>query len=309
MSAVIYRKYIPLKFQNISISRNEISIVAIQIKKHQKERKEKMKGLKKKLLEEQQRLENVIGTAKEQLQSAPEGMLRLSKTKKYPQYYHCTEVNRKKSKNGRYLRKNEMELVRQLAQKEYDEKVLRLAQKRLVQIEKLVKDYSDEEIEEIYLKEHPERKKFICPIAQPWEEKLQRWMSEEYVGKEFYDDTPIILTDRGEKVRSKSEKILADYFYRNGIFYKYEHPLYLRGYKVVYPDFTFLSPKTGEEIYWEHHGKVDDPNYARNMVKKILAYESNEIYPGENLILTFETEQTVLNTKTIERMVERYLLP
>ncbi|MGE9882258.1 hypothetical protein [Blautia obeum] len=73
-------------------------------------------------------------------------------------------------------------------------------------------------------------------------------------------------------MRSKSEKIMADYFFRNGIEYKYEHPLYLNGFGIVYPDFTFLSRKTGEEIYWEHDGRMDDLVYARNAVKKIEAY-------------------------------------
>ena len=57
----------------------------------------------------------------------------------------------------------------------------------------------------------------------------------------------------------------------------------------VYPDFTFLSKKTGEEIYWEHNGMVDNPVYARNMVRKIECYENNGIFPGERLILTYET--------------------
>ena len=94
----------------------------------------------------------------------------------------------------------------------------------------------------------------------------------------------MILTEKGERVRSKSEKILADYFYRNKIAYKYECALHLKGYGMVYPDFTFLSRKT------------------------ILAYEENGIYPGESLILTFETEKNVLNTRIIERLVHRYLL-
>ena len=118
----------------------------------------------------------------------------------------------------------------------------------------------------------------------------------------------MIITDRGERVRSKSEKIMADYFYRNGIFYKYERPLYLRGVGILYPDFTFLSPKTGGEIYWEHNGRMDDPVYARKAVNKILTYERNQIYAGEKLILTYETEQTVLSTRTIECMVEKYLV-
>ena len=53
---------------------------------------------------------------------------------------------------------------------------------------------------------------------------------------------------------------------------------------------------------------MDDLGYAQNAVRKILAYEENGIYPGESLILTFETEKNVLNTRIIERLVHRYLL-
>ena len=136
---------------------------------------------------------------------------------------------------------------------------------------------------------------------------MKSWAAEVYQGKEFQDNVPLIFTERGERVRSKSEKIMADYFFRNNIEYKYERPLLLKGYGTVYPDFTFLSRRTGEEIYWEHDGKMDDPTYARNAVKKIEAYENNNIFPGERLILTFETEYTILSTKTIEKLVEKYL--
>ena len=110
-------------------------------------------------------------------------------------------------------------------------------------------------------------------------------------------------------MRSKSEKIMADYFYRHGIEYKYECPLYLKGVGTVYPDFTFLSPKTYKEIYWEHNGMMGDGKYSAKAVRKINAYEDNGIYQGENLILTFETDQMVLGTAKIEQMVKRYLLP
>ena len=53
---------------------------------------------------------------------------------------------------------------------------------------------------------------------------------------------------------------------------------------------------------------MDDPAYAKNAVKKLLSYSKNGIFPGENLILTFETEQTVLNTEVIECLTSRYLL-
>ncbi len=54
---------------------------------------------------------------------------------------------------------------------------------------------------------------------------------------------PVIITEKGERVRSKTEKMLADFFYRKEILYRYEKPLYLKGYGIVYPDFAFFSEK------------------------------------------------------------------
>ena len=123
------------------------------------------------------------------------------------------------------------------------------------------------------------------------------------------DETlPVITTAKGERVRSKSEKILADYFYHAGITYKYECPLILKGFGTVYPDFTFLSPGTGEEIYWEHDGRMDDPEYARNAIRKIETYEKNGIFPGKNLILTFETSRDVLDMNIVQKLVREYLI-
>ena len=68
-----------------------------------------------------------------------------------------------------------------------------------------------------------------------------------------------------------------------------------------------MSRKTGQEIYWEHDGRMDDPDYAQNAIRKIQLYEDNGIYPGERLILTFETGKTVLNMRLAEKLAERYL--
>lgn len=262
-----------------------------------------MKGLKKMLLVEQERLENIVGEVQKDLKQAPEGTLRLSKSQNYCQYYHYTGGN----KHGTYIEKSNEQLVCDLAQKAYDKKILKLAEKRLFQISRILKDYEDDEIEKIYLKEHIERQKLIRPVEDTWEQKLKEWKTREYNGKEFSEGVPVILTEKGERVRSKSEKIMADYFYRNGIEYKYECPIYLKGVGTIYPDFTFLSKRTEEEIYWEHNGKMDDPEYAKKAIRKINAYESNGIYPGERLILTYETSQMILNTGKIEKLVEKYL--
>lgn len=265
-----------------------------------------MYGLKEKLIEEQIRLEKIEKKVKQQLKNVPEGTLRISKSNNHIQYYHCKEGYVQKS--GKYLHRSEEELARKLAQKAYHEKVLRLVKRRLHQIKHLTEEYQDNEIEMLYEKEHIARQKLILPVELTWEQQLKQWISEEYEGKGFIEGDSILYSEKGERVRSKSEKILADYFYRKNIPYKYEKPLNLKGYGIVYPDFTFLSKKTGREIFWEHEGCMDNPGYVETAIKKLQTYENNGIYVGDRLILTFETKTTVLNTKDIERNVKRYLI-
>jgi hypothetical protein len=98
------------------------------------------------------------------------------------------------------------------------------------------------------------------------------------------------VTQRGEVVRSNSERIIADYFSRSGIRYVYEHPAMSRwGFRrISRPD--FYLPDYG--VYVEYWGLVNLPNnsvrlrYERSMRWKIRQYHRNGIrfislYPGE----------------------------
>lgn len=264
-----------------------------------------MHGLREKLMEEEARLELIKQKTANRLRTAPEGTLRISKSNNCIQYYHCQKQS--DLRNGKYLHSSEVKLIHELAQKTYDEKVLRLAKRRLNQIERLLREYRDDEIEAIYQKESAARHKLIEPVETTWNQRVGQWMSEEYERKQFKETDPFIYSEKGERVRSKSEKILADYFFHKNIPYKYEKGLYLRGYGMVYPDFTFLSKRTGTEIYWEHEGRMDDPTYAEPAIRKIHTYEDNGIFLGERLILTFETKNIILSTVDIERNVKRFL--
>lgn len=243
--------------------------------------------------------------AKANLEGAPEGSLKLGKTKGCVQYYHWIEGMHG---CGTYINKSNVSFAKKLAQKTYDEKILRYTNKVTTQISKLLKIFDDNKIEHIFLEEHPERQKLITPIEPTYAQKLETWMSQPYEGKSFKEDAPVLLTNNGVRVRSKSEKILADYFESEGISYKYECPLKLKPYGTIYPDFTFLSKKTGKEMYWEHEGMMDNPEYAKNAVQKIELYEKNGLYPGERLILTFETSANVINTEILKKLTQRYLL-
>ena len=263
-----------------------------------------MYGLREKLMEEKEYLSGIVTKAKSGEKHYPNGKLRISKDKGIVRFYHCMEGDGL----GKYIPKTNEQLPRELAQKTYDAAVIKKAEVRLKQIAKILLDYQDDEIEQIYLSCHEDRKALIMPVEQTKEQRIKLWLEEPYKGKEFPEGTPMILTERGERVRSKSEKILADYFYAKGIPYLYEKPLYLNGYGIVYPDFTFYSPKIRKEIYWEHEGMMDSQEYARAAVKKINSYQMNGIFPGERLILTYETTQDVIDLKLMKTLTARYLL-
>ena len=266
-----------------------------------------MYGLRQKLLEEEKYLKDILSRIDDSESDELEGTLRISMDKNKVRYFHHFS-NGNDKKHDIYIPKTNKELPTRLAQNTYNNKLYNLVRKRLEQLRRILKDYDDNEIEQLYTKEHPERQKLIQPIQPTWEQRLNEWKKEEYKGKAFSESLPVIMTENGERVRSKSEKILADYFYHAGISYKYEHPLFLRKFGIIYPDFTFLSPKTGEEIYWEHDGRMDDLEYARKAIKKIETYEKNGIFPGQKLILTFETLQDGLDMKVVEKLVKAYLI-
>lgn len=265
-----------------------------------------MRGLKLLLTEEMDRLEGIISAAEKRMDDAPEGSLHVSKCASKFQFYRITKENEAKKRT--YIGKESGDLIQKLAQKSYDEKVLKLAKKRLAQMSNLAYKYEDDEFEKLYEKEHPEKKKIIKPVEEPWDAFLEKWEAELYQGKEFMDSATYILTEKGEKVRSKSEKIIADYLLKKGISYKYERPLHLKGLGIVYPDFTLISPATRKEVYWEHCGMMDNPTYSAAAVRKIHTYEKNGIFLGERLILTFETEKISLETVLLEKIVEKYFV-
>ena len=111
--------------------------------------------LRNQLISEGKRLDAITAKAKRELDNAPKGSLRIGTSQGCTQYYHCKEGT---SHNGVYISKKEMELVRALAQKSYDEKLLRYTEKTSKQIRRLLESYEDDKIEKIYKAEHNKRK-------------------------------------------------------------------------------------------------------------------------------------------------------
>ena len=256
------------------------------------------------LMEEVRVLDEIIIKAEKSLENASDGILRISRSGNTTQYYKRED---EKDRNGKYIKKRDMCLVYELAQKEYDRNILLAAKEQREKIEKFLEQYMPNRLMNIYDSMSKERQLLTSPYVLSEEQYASIWENKIYIGKEFGVDVPEIYTEKGERVRSKSEKILADKFKLMNIPYLYECPLYLNGYGTVYPDFTLLNRRTRQEYYFEHFGRMDDAKYAEKVVKKIESYEKNGIYPGEKLLMTFETSKHPLNMRLVEQMIENFL--
>ncbi len=241
------------------------------------------------------------------LETAPKGNLRISKCRTAIQYYHCHENC--KSQNGTYIKKKERALAQALAQRDYEQELLSTAKHAFRQLQQNPLYFKSvyKELGSVYETQNELRKSLIVPVILPNDSYIENWMNATYQTKPFADFTNEIYTQRGERVRSKSEKIIADAMNQAGVPYRYEKPL-LVGSMLVHPDFTILDTDTRTEFYWEHLGMMDSPDYLKNALHKIQQYEKAGIFQGERMIYTFESTQTPLDTRLVERMISHYFL-
>ncbi len=256
------------------------------------------------LREKEKELDKMVATAESFLTTAPKGRIRISTNHNTRQYLHQCD-----DKTETYISKKRTAFIQSLAQKDYAQKVLKQALKEQKLIQNFLEKYEPDGIIHVYDKLSLERKDIVKPYILPDKEFAMQWISAPYKHKDLDDNTEnALITERGEKVRSKSEKILADKFNIMNIPYRYEEALNLKGYGTVYPDFTLLNVKKRKVYYWEHFGLMDQPEYCEKAIKKIEMMQRNGIFVGENLIVTYETAKHPLNMQTVEKLISKYLV-
>ena len=186
-----------------------------------------------------------------------------------------------------------------------------LVQKQLKELKQFVNKYPKDNLEEMYETLSDERKRLVKPLQPSVKQIIEQWEDEVYEKNTKYSEYLKFETDQGELVRSKSEVIIANLLYQNRhILYKYERPLELEAEgksKIVYPDFTILNKRTGKIVYWEHAGRMDDPYYVNDFVKKINTYVTNGLLRGKDVILTYETQNNPLEISVVKRMIKELI--
>jgi len=245
------------------------------------------------------RLMQTIEFCRKCIEGVPAGHLRVDQSKKAPHFYLIND----EPPGVHYLRKEDGDLASRIAQKEYCEKTLSLAQAEIREIDAFCCRFRDNRADLTYSSLIPARQDLVKPAILDDTAFAQRWLAQDFESCPLYPEAKLFMTRQGQMVRSKTELMQANVYDELGIPYRYEAKLVLHDGTVWYPDFTTLHVGKRMVVYHEHLGLLDDMEYRRQAMIKIDAYKRNGIFIGKNLILTSETKGCPFNLETFRSTI------
>lgn len=137
-----------------------------------------------------------------------------------------------------------------------------------------------------------------------FDEEKYAWMTELYESNPYKPEHLRYTAKCGIKVRSKSERMIADRLTERGILFRYEMRIDTES-GVMYPDFV-IRKENGELVVWEHFGLMDKNDYLLDAMKKIVKYRSAGFVQHKNLICTWESDLESL--EMIDEIIDRFIL-
>ena len=223
-------------------------------------------------------------------------------SRREPKYYIWKDGVKK------YVKKSDIDIARAMAQQEYDKLIL-LELEKQIRISKQYTDNCDiKKLVDIYDNIPSAKKVLIKPYILPDDEYIKQWEQKSPGEVNTYESKYPIITEKGETVRSKSEKLIADKLFYNNIPYKYEAKLVL-GNKIVFPDFTILNVRTRKQLYYEHFGKMADEEYFEDsFLYKNELYTKHNLLLGRDWIATFESDGRVLDMRQVDILIKNYMV-
>ena len=217
--------------------------------------------------------------------------------------FKCFQVIDHKRK---YIPKEEKDFIKALAKKKYYEKQIYTLKSELKAIDAYLKRLPKDTFDE-YLKNSREYKMILFPEYKTIDDDLTQWASEEYEKNTNYEDGLRIKTLKGDLVRSKSEAMIADELYRNGVPYRYECATVI-GENKIYPDFITRNKRTGQIFIWEHYGLMDDDKYIQSYIYKAAKYVEAGFVETVNMLATYETSYCPLDSLKVRDIISAYLV-
>ncbi len=261
---------------------------------------------------------------KRELRKLPPGQLsvRKKKGKKHYMQLFPEGFDDKVKRVRRGISQNE-DMIHALARKKYLQQSLKLLDKNIPALEKLLAVHKAPTPDNI-INALPKTYEELPPRAfLPNLRKKNEWAKADYEQNAYRSEAKMHITAQGLKVRSKSEVIIADKLDAYGIPYHYDEMIYIENQSLS-PDFIILHGHQQDEsyragsayssdepkgfMYWEHCGMVNDPAYMRHHKWKLDMYEKAGIVPWKNLILTYDDEHGNIDARLIDAEIKIRLL-
>ena len=250
--------------------------------------------------------EKAISYINKALQHSPDGTLKAHIVHGQT-YYSLLKNDPESGGHESYIKNSEYGLISDLAQFRYYKALLPVLRNKLQALYRL----KDEHIPDLP-QAASKLPKAIASITSPlcFLPNGQPILWKDYLPPQnpYMRENRIFRTKSNDLVRSKSELLIADLLYDNGFLFRYESALYLPvSKKTVYPDFSILNQADGRIMFLEHFGKMDDPEYCSEFIRKKLLYNQNGLYEGTDLIFTFESSLQPLNIRETGSIILRQL--
>ncbi len=225
----------------------------------------------------------------------------------------------------------------------YRKEVRKAAEKEIAQLQKCLDILNSQkagitDINDVYAALPEAMKPYVTPHPLTDDEYARQWQEGNTVVKRKNihkeDDYHKYKTMRGDYVGSKSEAIIADRLFANGIPYHYEvafipeaepdftMPVYdykgrIVGYEApafdpfardtLHPDFYVLNKRTRKAYYWEHLGRLGDPKYCTDNLNRFMRVLDAGYTIGEEILVTHEDKQNPLRLERVDEIIEKYL--
>lgn len=249
------------------------------------------------LISEKQQLEKAIALNESRLDTLPEGQLVCTKEQKW--YHHL-------GNQKIYIPKNRQALAEALAAKKYFTRANKDLRRKLQGVTHYLKT-NDPDLDEApkLLAPASKYKSLLTNLFVPSNPVLASWSRAPYNRNTRYPHQLKYETVGGLRVRSKSEAMIVYMLSQYQIPFRYEETLTLSGC-AIHPDFTLRHPETGEILYWEHCGRMDQPQYRSSFYHKIQLYMENGILPPSKLILTWEDNENPLSVSEVRHQIETH---
>lgn len=257
------------------------------------------------LKEEFHRSKELADYLEERYKLLPKGSLLL----KRGQYYRAVQNGGKREQLFISPQLPDQEqLIQELRERQYIKKALPVLKKNLAGYEQLLKvmhPYDPIEIQAKLPRQYEGM--YLRSFFLDGDIWLENWQEESYEKNTGFAQNLIYRSEGGLMTRSKAEADIATMLERNELTFRYEPVLYL-GKKKVSPDFCVVHPYSRKQIYWEHFGSMDNPDYADKTMDKLRRYAKYGYFLGDRLIVTWESRYNPLTFHHINDRIKRVFL-